>query len=124
MPRASKHVPKFCPSKRPELKEKPVNAHLLTRSKSMPTEHTLKKHADPITATLLVAAAVIPRQLRAERALVEKPLKTDGEEPKPSPHRLPVQNAALTLPIPRQQPGDLQYCGPFCKLSDCLELDV
>ena len=57
MPRASRHVPKFCPSIRPELKEEPVNAHLLTRS--MPTEHTLKKHADTITATLLVAAAVI-----------------------------------------------------------------
>ncbi len=59
IPRASKHVPKFCPSMRPELNEEPVNAHLLTRS--MPTEHTLKKHADPITATLFVAAAAISK---------------------------------------------------------------
>ena len=49
--RANRHVPTFCPKIRPELKEEPVNAHLLTRS--MPTEHTLKKHADPITDKLL-----------------------------------------------------------------------
>ena len=59
MQRASKHVPTFCPKMSPELNEEPVNAHLLTRS--MPTEHTLKKHADPITATLFVAAAAISK---------------------------------------------------------------
>ena len=54
---------------------------------------------------------------------MQKPLKTEGKEAKPSPHYLPVQNAELKLPIPRQQPGNLQFCSPFCTLSDCLELD-
>ena len=57
MQRASKHVPTFCPKMSPELNEEPVNAHLLTRS--MPTEHTLKKHPDAITANLPSATPTI-----------------------------------------------------------------
>ena len=57
MQRASKQVPTFCPKMSPELNEEPVNAHLLTRS--MPTEHALKKHPDAITAKLLLATLPI-----------------------------------------------------------------
>jgi hypothetical protein len=40
----------------------------------------------------------------------DKPLKTEGEEPKPPLHDLSVQNAELKLPIsrPNWQPADLQ----------------